>query len=88
MQSKQYHDAIELYNCAIALHEENAIYYCNRFSVCLYWVSIIVILFPVDVKCMNATLIWNATQKMSQLFIYIFIMCYFLSLLDTINNSD
>ncbi|KAH7524522.1 hypothetical protein FEM48_Zijuj06G0128400 [Ziziphus jujuba var. spinosa] len=30
MQSKQYSDAIELYNCAIALSESNAVYYCNR----------------------------------------------------------
>ncbi|KAL1308963.1 small glutamine-rich tetratricopeptide repeat-containing protein alpha [Arachis ipaensis] len=30
MQSKQYHDAIELYNCAIAVHEKSAVYYCNR----------------------------------------------------------
>ncbi|KAF7829835.1 Small glutamine-rich tetratricopeptide repeat-containing protein alpha [Senna tora] len=30
MQSKQYPDAIELYNCAIATCEENAVYYCNR----------------------------------------------------------
>ncbi|RDX71702.1 Small glutamine-rich tetratricopeptide repeat-containing protein alpha, partial [Mucuna pruriens] len=30
MQSKQYSDAIELYNCAIALHEKSAVYYCNR----------------------------------------------------------
>lgn len=30
MQSKLYSDAIELYSCAIALCENNAIYYCNR----------------------------------------------------------
>ncbi|KAK7301360.1 hypothetical protein RJT34_12223 [Clitoria ternatea] len=30
MQSKQYSDAIELYNCAIALYESSAVYYCNR----------------------------------------------------------
>ncbi|XP_054795449.1 uncharacterized protein LOC129300871 [Prosopis cineraria] len=30
MQSKQYLDAIDLYNCAIALCGENAVYYCNR----------------------------------------------------------
>ncbi|XP_059631823.1 small glutamine-rich tetratricopeptide repeat-containing protein 2 [Cornus florida] len=30
MQSKLYSDAIELYSCAIALCEENAVYYCNR----------------------------------------------------------
>ncbi|XP_022976781.1 small glutamine-rich tetratricopeptide repeat-containing protein 2-like [Cucurbita maxima] len=30
MQSKLYTDAIELYSCAIALCENNAIYYCNR----------------------------------------------------------
>ncbi|XP_015885695.2 uncharacterized protein LOC107421063 [Ziziphus jujuba] len=30
MQLKQYSDAIELYNCAIALSESNAVYYCNR----------------------------------------------------------
>ncbi|MQL72751.1 hypothetical protein Taro_005082 [Colocasia esculenta] len=30
MQSKLYPEAIELYNCAIALLENNAIYYCNR----------------------------------------------------------
>ncbi|XP_062098958.1 uncharacterized protein LOC133804853 isoform X2 [Humulus lupulus] len=30
MQSKLYSDAIQLYNCAIALFENNAIYYCNR----------------------------------------------------------
>ncbi|KAG4969927.1 hypothetical protein JHK82_035622 [Glycine max] len=30
MQSKKYSDAIELYNCAIAVHEKSAVYYCNR----------------------------------------------------------
>ncbi|KAI9106712.1 hypothetical protein K1719_022240 [Acacia pycnantha] len=30
MQSKKYPDAIDLYTCAIALCEENAVYYCNR----------------------------------------------------------
>ncbi|KAK9270419.1 hypothetical protein L1049_025998 [Liquidambar formosana] len=30
MQSKLYSDAIELYTCAIALCEHNAVYYCNR----------------------------------------------------------
>lgn len=30
MQSKQYFDAIELYNCAIAIYEKSAVYYCNR----------------------------------------------------------
>ncbi|XP_052203408.1 uncharacterized protein LOC127808810 isoform X2 [Diospyros lotus] len=30
MQSKLYPDAIELYTLAIALSEENAVYYCNR----------------------------------------------------------
>ncbi|KAE9605857.1 putative tetratricopeptide repeat-containing domain, acetyltransferase A, auxiliary subunit [Lupinus albus] len=30
MQSKQYLGAIELYNCAIALYEKSAVYYCNR----------------------------------------------------------
>ncbi|KAJ4965650.1 hypothetical protein NE237_017499 [Protea cynaroides] len=30
MQSKLYSDAIELYTCAIALCENNAVYYCNR----------------------------------------------------------
>ncbi|MED6170528.1 hypothetical protein PIB30_031870 [Stylosanthes scabra] len=30
MQSKKYHDAIELYNCAIVVHEKSAVYYCNR----------------------------------------------------------
>ncbi|XP_059452159.1 uncharacterized protein LOC132182814 isoform X2 [Corylus avellana] len=30
MQSKLYSDAIELYDCAIALCENNAVYYCNR----------------------------------------------------------
>ncbi|KAL0546104.1 hypothetical protein IC582_016009 [Cucumis melo] len=30
MKSKLYSDAIELYSCAIALCENNAIYYCNR----------------------------------------------------------
>ncbi|XP_018812531.1 small glutamine-rich tetratricopeptide repeat-containing protein isoform X2 [Juglans regia] len=30
MQSKLYSDAIELYTCAIALRENNAVYYCNR----------------------------------------------------------
>ncbi|CAI8605543.1 unnamed protein product [Vicia faba] len=30
MQSKQYNDAVELYNCAIAINEKNAVYYCNR----------------------------------------------------------
>ncbi|KAK7275657.1 hypothetical protein RIF29_16777 [Crotalaria pallida] len=30
MQSEQYPDAIELYNCAIALYEKSAVYFCNR----------------------------------------------------------
>lgn len=30
MQSKLYSDAIELYTFAIALCEDNAVYYCNR----------------------------------------------------------
>ncbi|CAM8936224.1 unnamed protein product [Rhodiola kirilowii] len=30
MQSKAYHEAIELYSCAIALNDNNAVYYCNR----------------------------------------------------------
>ncbi|XP_043720595.1 small glutamine-rich tetratricopeptide repeat-containing protein isoform X2 [Telopea speciosissima] len=30
MQSKLYSDAIELYTCAIALCQNNAVYYCNR----------------------------------------------------------
>ena len=30
MQSRLFHDAIELYNCAIALCENSAVYYCNR----------------------------------------------------------
>ncbi|XP_020247418.1 small glutamine-rich tetratricopeptide repeat-containing protein-like isoform X2 [Asparagus officinalis] len=30
MQSKSYLEAIELYTCAIALDERNAVYYCNR----------------------------------------------------------
>lgn len=30
MQSKLYADAIELYTCAIALGENNAVYYSNR----------------------------------------------------------
>ncbi|XXG74103.1 hypothetical protein AAC387_Pa07g2907 [Persea americana] len=30
MKSKLYSDAIELYTCAIALCEKNAVYYCNR----------------------------------------------------------
>ncbi|KAK7385196.1 hypothetical protein VNO78_30909 [Psophocarpus tetragonolobus] len=30
MQSKKYSDAVELYNCAISLHEKSAVYYCNR----------------------------------------------------------
>ncbi|XP_019460585.1 PREDICTED: small glutamine-rich tetratricopeptide repeat-containing protein-like isoform X2 [Lupinus angustifolius] len=30
MQSKNYLDAIELYNCAIAVYEKSAVYYCNR----------------------------------------------------------
>lgn len=30
MQKKLYSDAIELYDCAIALCENNAVYYCNR----------------------------------------------------------
>ncbi|XP_022638023.1 small glutamine-rich tetratricopeptide repeat-containing protein alpha isoform X3 [Vigna radiata var. radiata] len=30
MQSKKYNDAIELYNCAVALNEKNAVYFCNR----------------------------------------------------------
>ncbi|GAU45538.1 hypothetical protein TSUD_14400 [Trifolium subterraneum] len=30
MQSKQYYDAIELYNCAIVIYEKSAVYYCNR----------------------------------------------------------
>lgn len=30
MQSKLYPDAIELYSFAIALCEDNAVYYCNR----------------------------------------------------------
>ncbi|KAL5558398.1 hypothetical protein UlMin_034609 [Ulmus minor] len=30
MQSKLYSDAIQLYNCAVALCEDNAVYYCNR----------------------------------------------------------
>ncbi|CAJ1971877.1 unnamed protein product [Sphenostylis stenocarpa] len=30
MQSKKYNDAIELYNCAIALNEKSAVYFCNR----------------------------------------------------------
>ncbi|XP_068663977.1 uncharacterized protein [Aristolochia californica] len=30
MQSKSYTDAVELYTCAIALCQNNAIYYCNR----------------------------------------------------------
>lgn len=32
MQSKKYNDAIDLYNCAIALNEKNAVYFCNRYS--------------------------------------------------------
>ncbi|CAI0395585.1 unnamed protein product, partial [Linum tenue] len=30
LQLKRYYDAIELYSCAIALCEKNAVYYCNR----------------------------------------------------------
>ncbi|KAK7321016.1 hypothetical protein VNO77_31081 [Canavalia gladiata] len=30
MQSKQYSEAIEFYDCAIALYEKSAVYYCNR----------------------------------------------------------
>ncbi|KAL9315688.1 hypothetical protein ACSQ67_016689 [Phaseolus vulgaris] len=30
MQFKKYNDAIELYNCAIAVKENNAVYFCNR----------------------------------------------------------
>ncbi|XP_061341949.1 uncharacterized protein LOC133288247 isoform X2 [Gastrolobium bilobum] len=30
VQSKQFLDAIELYNCAIALYEKSAVFYCNR----------------------------------------------------------
>ncbi|XP_027331747.1 small glutamine-rich tetratricopeptide repeat-containing protein isoform X2 [Abrus precatorius] len=30
MQAKQYSDAIDLYDYAIALHEKSAVYYCNR----------------------------------------------------------
>jgi len=37
MQSKQYFDAIELYNCAIAIYEKSAVYYCNRYSTWLYY---------------------------------------------------
>ena len=33
MQSKQYHGAIELYNCAIAVHEKSAVYYCNSLAI-------------------------------------------------------
>jgi hypothetical protein len=36
MQSKLYSDAIELYNCAIALCENNAVYYCNRCTTVVY----------------------------------------------------
>lgn len=36
MQSKLYSDAIELYNCAITLSENNAVYYCNRWATNLY----------------------------------------------------
>lgn len=31
MQLKSYLEAIELYTCAIALDERNAVYYCNRY---------------------------------------------------------
>lgn len=36
MQKKLYSDAIELYDCAIALCENNAVYYCNRCSTNTY----------------------------------------------------
>lgn len=47
MQSKQYSDAIELYNCAIALYEKSAVYYCNRYSSGLYCFSNILYCFSV-----------------------------------------
>ncbi|KAA3453805.1 Sgta [Gossypium australe] len=33
MQSKQYSDAIELYSIAVSLCDDNAVYYCNRYSI-------------------------------------------------------
>lgn len=36
MQLKMYSDAVEFYNCAIALCEKNAVYYCNRCIIDLY----------------------------------------------------
>lgn len=43
MQSKLHSEAIELYSCAVALSENNAVYYCNRcvsavyiFPICLF----------------------------------------------------
>ena len=33
MQSKLYPEAIDLYACAIALSDKNAIYYCNRWGL-------------------------------------------------------
>jgi hypothetical protein len=36
MQSKLYPEAIELYDCAIALCESNAVYYCNRCTTAAY----------------------------------------------------
>jgi len=33
MQSKSYSEAIELYTCAIALCQRNAVYYCNRYEI-------------------------------------------------------
>uniref|UniRef100_A0A7N0UNC2 SGTA homodimerisation domain-containing protein n=1 Tax=Kalanchoe fedtschenkoi TaxID=63787 RepID=A0A7N0UNC2_KALFE len=36
MQSKAYYDAIELYTCAIAVFDTNAVYYCNRAAAFTY----------------------------------------------------
>jgi hypothetical protein len=32
MRSNQHLKAVELYTCAIALNQQNAIYYCNRYG--------------------------------------------------------
>ncbi|GFS40097.1 tetratricopeptide repeat (TPR)-like superfamily protein [Actinidia rufa] len=45
MQSKLYSDAIELYTFAIALCEDNAVYYCNRILTLLGATSNYLILF-------------------------------------------